>query len=101
MTLKLRYDNFATLTRSAPLAEPADLTEPIYQAACALLHKVKPARPVRLIGVTAGPLLPIADRQFNLFEQAHTEKRRQLAAAVDAVKVRFGDGAITRARLKR
>jgi DNA polymerase-4 len=99
VTLKLRYDNFTTLTRAAAFTDPVDVTDPLFRAACELLRKVNPARPVRLLGVTAGPLIPASDRQLNLFDQPVTEKRRKLAGAVDAIKTRFGDNSITRARL--
>jgi DNA polymerase-4 len=99
VTLKLRYDNFTTLTRAATFIDPVDVADPLFRAACALLRKVNPARPIRLIGVTAGPLIPASDRQLNLFDQPVSEKRRKLAGAVDAIKTRFGEEAITRARL--
>jgi len=99
VTLKLRYDNFTTLTRATTFTDPVDVADPLFRAACALLQKVNPTRPIRLIGVTAGPLMPASDRQLNLFDQSVTEKRRKLAGAVDAIKTRFGEEAITRARL--
>ncbi|MHB9107280.1 MAG: DNA polymerase IV [Armatimonadota bacterium] len=99
VTLKLRYDNFTTLTRSMMFIDPIDVADPLFSSACELLRKVNPARPVRLIGVTAGPLLPASDRQLNLFDQPGNEKRRKLAGAMDAIKTRFGEEAITRARL--
>jgi len=99
VTLKLRYDNFTTLTRAMTFTDPVDVTDPLFHAACELLRKLNPAHPIRLLGVTAGPLLPVADRQLNLFDQSADEKHRKLAGAVDAIKTRFGDEAITRARL--
>lgn len=99
VTLKLRYDDFHTLTHAHSFTEPVDVTDPLYTAARELLRRVNPTRPVRLIGVTAGPLLPIADRQLNLFAEDTGEKQRKLATALDAIKARFGDDAVTRARL--
>jgi len=101
VTLKLRYDNFTTLTRAAAFSDPVDVTDPLFHAASELLRKVNPARPVRLLGVTAGPLLPASDRQLNLFDQRGSERSRNLAGAVDAIKTRFGDEAIIRARLRK
>lgn len=99
VTLKLRYDNFATLTRAQALPEPVDTAEPLYRIALALFRKVNPSRPIRLLGVTAGPLQTTADRQLNLFAQEDPVKRRKLADAMDSIKARFGQDAITRARL--
>ncbi len=100
VTLKVRYDDFRSLTRSQTLPEPVDVTEPLYQTAVALLKALNPAHPVRLIGVTAGPLLPLTDRQPSLFTESTVEKQRKVAGAVDAIRERFGDDAILRARLK-
>lgn len=99
VTLKLRYDDFHTFTRAHTFSEPTDVTDPLYQTAHALLCQAKPTRPVRLIGVTAGPLLPASDRQCSLFTQDTSEKQRKLASAVDAIRERFGDAAVIRARL--
>ena len=99
VTLKLRDDAFHTITRSCTLADPTDLTDPFFHAARDLYRHAAWSRPVRLIGVTAGPLLPIADRQMSLFDAAQSDKQRKVAGAVDAIRERFGDTAITRARL--
>jgi len=99
VTLKLRYDDFHTITRAHTLSEPSELTDPIYRTALHLLCQAKSARPIRLIGVTAGPLQPATDRQYSLFSQATDGKQRQLASAVDAIRHRFGESAIIRARL--
>jgi len=99
VTLKLRDDAFHTITRSRTLSEPTDVTEPLYRTARELLRAAGWRRPVRLVGVTAGPLLTASDRQFTLFSGSQTEKTRKVADAMDAIKARFGDDAITRARL--
>jgi DNA polymerase-4 len=98
VTLKLRDDDFRTITRSHTLPEPTDVTEALYAAGRSLLTAARWHRPTRLIGITAGPLQAAADRQFNLFSETGA-KQRKVADAVDAIKARFGDAAITRARL--
>jgi len=99
VTLKLRYDDFHTISRARTLTAPSELTDPLYQTALALLRAANPTRPVRLIGVTASPLLRTADRQDSLFSAAKVDKERKLASAVDTIRDRFGESAITRARL--
>jgi len=101
VTLKIRYDDFSTYTRAQMLPEPADTGETLYHAARELLRLTNPARPVRLIGVTAAPLLSAADRQLSLFTAQPSEKHRKIASALDTIRSRFGDDAITRASLKR
>jgi DNA polymerase-4 len=97
--LKLRYDDFRLHTRSQALAAQADTVEPIYSTVATLLRATSLARPVRLIGIGAGGLVPETDRQLLLFGNEAREKQRKVATVMDAIRERFGDDAITRARL--
>lgn len=99
VTLKLRYGDFHTLTRATTLAEPTDITLPLYTAAQALLCSAQARRAVRLIGITAGSLQAAGDRQLSLFAPGGGERDRKLAETMDRIRDRFGDAAITRARL--
>ena len=96
--LKLRYEGFETITRQAPLPSQTDAAEPIYAAGRALLDKaLAPGRGVRLIGLTA---IHLSDaQQLTLFDSP--PRRDRLARSMDAVRERFGEAAITRARLLR
>ena len=94
--LKLRYEGFETLTRQAPLPRQTRESEPLYEAGVALLRRTLVAgRGVRLIGLTA---INLSDRQqLTLFD--HADRGERLARSLDAVRERFGESAITRARL--
>jgi DNA polymerase-4 len=94
--LKLRYEGFETLTRQAPLPRQTRESAPLYEAALALLRRTLVAgRGVRLIGLTAINLTDT--QQLTLFDRA--ERTDRLAHSIDAVRSRFGERAITRARL--
>lgn len=94
--LKLRYEGFETLTRQAPLPHQVRESEPLYAAGVALLRRTLVAgRGVRLIGLTAINLTDA--QQLTLFDGQPRSER--LARSLDAVRKRFGEGAITRARL--
>jgi DNA polymerase-4 len=94
--LKLRYEGFETLTRQAPLPRQTRESTPLYDAVVVLLRRtLVPGRGVRLIGVTAINLTDA--QQLTLFDRADRDDR--LARSIDAVRNRFGDEAITRARL--
>jgi DNA polymerase-4 len=94
--LKLRYEGFETLTRQAPLPRQTRESTPLYEAALALLDKtLVDGRGVRLIGITAINLTDV--QQLTLFDRADRDDR--IARSIDAVRERFGDEAITRARL--
>jgi len=70
--------------------------QPIYDAGVALLRKTLVAgRGVRLVGLTA---INLSDaQQLTLFDAPDRSDR--LARSIDVVRERFGDTAITRARL--
>jgi DNA polymerase IV len=96
--LKLRYEGFETLTRQAPLPRQTRESEPLYATALALLQKtLVPGRGVRLIGLTAISLTDV--QQLTLLDAA--DRTDRLARSIDLVRERFGERAITRARLLR
>jgi DNA polymerase IV len=101
ITLKLRFDDFQTLTRGLTLALPSDLDDVIYDTANGLLDREwKGKRKVRLVGVRASNLMHDVGYQLQLFEQGQ-EKQAQLARAMDNIRARFGEDAIQRASLVR
>ena len=71
VTLKLRYSDFATITRQTTLREALDNESDIYQVARKLLRKFRdPKRKIRLIGVSVSSLqseLECGRRQMKLF----------------------------------
>jgi DNA polymerase IV len=98
--VKVRDSAFRTITRQRTLAQPTDLAEPIWQTALELARPELPGIHVRLLGVgTSG----FAEReQLTLFEEeaaGEGGRRRRATVAADAVRRRFGDRAVTRARL--
>jgi nucleotidyltransferase/DNA polymerase involved in DNA repair len=98
VTVKVRDTGFHTITRQKALAEPSDLTEPIWRAAVELARPEIRGKKIRLLGVTASHL---GEReQLGLFE-ALDPKRRRAVEAADELRRRFGPRAVTRARLLR
>ena len=99
--LKLRYGDFTTLTRAATLKEPTDVTDELWRAAAGLLEKWAAGgiRPLRLLGMTAGPLTGQGG-QLPLFEDARHTKLRQLDRALDDISSRFGPNSLRRGAAK-
>jgi len=96
--LKLRYEGFETLTRQATLPHPTTDAQVLLDVIHRLLDRtLQPGRAVRLIGITAISLVDA--QQLTLFDDGQRVQR--LAEATDAVRDKFGDRAITRARLLR
>jgi DNA polymerase-4 len=56
--LKLRYDNFKTVTRDQTIAQPTHDAQAIRRAAGECLKRVPLTRRIRLLGVRVGGLLP-------------------------------------------
>ena len=96
VTVKIRDTSFRTITRQRTLSEPTDLTEPIFRTALELARPEVRGLKIRLLGVTASGL---GERdQLSLFD-ADDPRRRRVTEAADTVRHRFGERAITRARL--
>jgi DNA polymerase-4 len=97
--LQLRVAPFETRTRQRTLAEPMNDDLRIFETARALLREALAAdrdggrvSPVRLIGVTVSGMT--GGEQLDLFTGARVSR---LNAALDAVRAKFGDGALDRA----
>lgn len=103
IALKLRYDDFQTVTRSRTLNEATNATQRIFQTATELFAGLSdardpiPVRPVRLIGVRAEQLAPRGSDTAALWSD--DEEWRAIDQAVDEVKQRFGRDGLTSARL--
>ncbi|MFG0284852.1 MAG: DNA polymerase IV [Phycisphaerales bacterium JB039] len=95
VTVKIRFGNFETITRSDTLDSPTDRTDEIAPAAGALFD-AWPFRPVRLLGVGVSHLAEGGGEQLGLFDSEQRAKQRAADAAADAVARKFGKGAIRR-----
>ena len=102
VVLKARYGDFRTITRSRTLPEPTDLAADLAGVARELLRELDLRDGLRLLGVSAQQLAATTDRQPQLPLDTATAPDRlgrgDLERAVDAVRRRFGDDAVTRAR---
>jgi len=98
VTLKVRYSDFRTLTRSRTLSRATDLDDVIYREACSMLGELSHKQPLRLIGVTLSNLTDQVQNQLSLFEEPELE-RENLTKVLDLVKEKYGEKSITRARL--
>jgi DNA polymerase-4 len=97
VTLKLRWADFRTLTRSHT-GDPTQDGLELYRRAASLLARERLIQPVRLIGLSASTFRPEARGQLPLLDPAAV-RREQLARAVDRITGRFGRTAIRPARL--
>lgn len=101
VTLKVRWANFKTITRSRTPGDELDTTSEIYGVARDLFDRLGPDRPrVRLLGVSISGLSggPAA-RQLLLGTNGTKPGWEEAAKAVDDVRRRFGDRALGPAAL--
>jgi len=97
VTLKLRWADFRTLTRSHT-GDPTQDGLELYRRSALLLSREPLVQAVRLIGVSASALRAEAHGQLPLLDPAAV-RRERLARAVDRITGRFGRSAIVPARL--
>jgi DNA polymerase IV len=97
VTLKLRYPDFRTITRSATVAEPLAGSADIAGLAVGLLDRVDLGAGVRLLGVSVRNLTAAPAHQEALPLGDAPEASPAIDPvqwAVDAVRARFGEGAV-------
>jgi DNA polymerase IV len=98
VTLKLRHDDFRTVTRRHTLETATDLDAELYAAARTLFRTAfgdvrGRDRGVRLIGIAATNLGVAAEA--DLFEPAARRRLRELSVAVDQLREKYGFAAVT------
>ena len=97
VTLKLRWADFTTLSRSRTLERPVQSTEDLAAAGRALLDELlarESLRPVRLIGLGATNL--VEDAVQLGFDDASARRAEQVDRAVDEIRGRYGRDSVTR-----
>lgn len=102
VSIKVRFDDFTTVSRSHTLAQPSDLAAELYAAVGPLWQRLRKAeRPVRLVGVRVEQLSDseMSGQQLT-FDAEHTQ-RAELAKAMDQVVSKFGSKAVFSARILR
>lgn len=100
VAVQLVDNAFRRTSHQVSLPNPTNATEVIYQTARQLIRQMWPKRPVRLVGITCERTTADAFEQLDLFTDARrTDRQEKLDRAADALRSRFGDKAVVRARL--
>ena len=96
--LKVRFADFALITRSCTLPEPTNITEELRQAADEMLCQRLPAGhlPVRLVGMGVSGLDDTGQVQGMLFDAEEREKQSRVDAVADQIKAKFGQSSLRR-----
>ncbi|SDM91454.1 DNA polymerase IV [Allokutzneria albata] len=99
VSIKVRFADFTTITRSKTLQVPTNLTQEVYRTAARLLAEQVPPGAVRLIGVRAEQLGEGDAMGEQLALDAPERGWREADEAADLARTRFGTAAIRPASL--
>jgi len=98
ITLKFRYADFRTVSRSFTMDKPTHTTELLLQNAKRLFdlwHK-KSAGPLRLLGFGASGLSAAGSGQQQLFSDPQEEKQKNIDSAFDRIREKYGRNSLKR-----
>ncbi len=97
VTLKVKYHDFAQITRSETFSEPTEDGWEIFRRCCGLLEKTEVGkRPARLLGISVSHLCPQErGKQLSLFQAESTAPRKKkLHLALDEISEKYGEDGI-------
>ena len=98
VSIKVRFHDFRTITRAVTLASAVDTGPDVVRAAGELLARIDPTPGVRLLGVHVSQLSERSARQLSL-DDVGAPSWDDATGAIDAIRSRFGAGAIVPASL--
>ena len=100
ITLKIRFQDFITFSKSKTLEYPTHLDDIIFKTIVELLDKVRYKKGgVRLLGIKLSNLTSGNEIKQLKFLKDKEDKLEQLTQSLDEIKEKFGTKAVTRASL--
>jgi DNA polymerase-4 len=100
ITIKVRFADFTSVTRSKSLSSSTDLATEIYATSKNLFDAMQLQRArVRLVGVRATGLVPASESSVQLEFSQRDSGWREAEQAIDQVSQKFGNSAVKPARL--
>ena len=105
VSIKVRFQDFSTVTRSSTLAVPTDMSREVYATAQELLRRLRASsaggQRVRLLGVRLEGLVPAGEvvEQLELGLDDPRPGWREAQGAIDRAVARFGSTAVRPAAL--
>jgi DNA polymerase-4 len=101
ITMRLRFADFDSIGRQKKIDFYTDEERVIYRVARDLMHHYwRPGQAIRLVGVNCAGLVRVPEAcQVDLFRKKEEDVHRKLLTVLDAIRDKFGEQAITRARL--
>ena len=100
LTLKVKYADFTTVTRSRTVPDGIAQANDMFGLAKDLLKKTEAGRkPVRLLGISLSNLISAGSGQGMLFGGERQQRLKDLDQAMDLLRERYGQKGISRATL--
>ena len=100
ITIKVRFADFTSVTRSKSLPSSTDLATDIYATSKSLFEAMNLQRArIRLVGVRATGLVPTNESSVQLEFSNRDSGWREAEEAMDQVSLKFGNSAVKPARL--
>jgi len=100
ISIKVRFADFTSVTRSKSLPSSTDLATDIYATSKSLFEAMHLQRArIRLVGVRATGLVPTSESSVQLEFSNRDSGWREAEAAMDQVSLKFGNSAVKPARL--
>jgi DNA polymerase-4 len=100
ITIKVRFADFTSVTRSKSLPTSTDLATDIYATSKSLFEAMNLQRArIRLVGVRATGLVPTSESSVQLEFSDRDSGWREAEEAIDQVSLKFGSAAVKPARL--
>ncbi len=100
VSLKIRFADFQTITRSKTLADPTDVGRTVYETALGLYEALGLERArLRLVGVRVEGIVAASEQPRQLLLGERDNGWREAEQAVDKASRRFGAGAVRPAAL--
>ena len=102
ITVRMRFDDFARITRARSVAHPTASTEAIGEIALSILRDAAPLideRGLTLIGLSVGNLVDVDRTPSQLLLPFGRKDGSGLDPMIDELRERFGHSAVTRASL--
>jgi len=98
VSIKVRFGDFHTITRSVTLPSAVDTGPDVVRAATELLNRIDPTPGVRLLGIHVSQLVDGSARQLTL-DDVDAPSWDDATGAIDAIRARYGADAIVPASL--
>jgi DNA polymerase IV len=95
VAVSIRTNELVSSSHQHKFSTPTDCTTAIYESACRLFDELWKGQPIRHLGVRVSELCTNDFIQLSLFEK-HNEKLKQLDAAIDNIRMKYGAKSVIR-----